>query len=132
MAGDDGARFQTKGVAQGHTDGGSHLYDNVFVFVLQGIEHLLGIVFFDDGAGGADEAALAAEDAVGLFHGLVKGGGHGNVAAASGIGQGRNALYVLAGANTSAAADAFGWVAHDGGVRLDARFFFDHAGQVGF
>ena len=92
----------------------------------------MGIVFFDDGAGGADKAALTAEDAVGLFHGLVKGGGHGNIAAASGVGQGCNALHILAGANTSAAADAFCRVAHDGGIGYDAGLFLDHAGQVGF
>ena len=104
----------------------------MFIFVLQGIEHLLGIVFFDDGAGGADEAALAAEDAVSLFHGLVKGGGDTDIAAASGVGQRSDSLYVLAGSYTSAAADTFGWVADDGGIGFDARFFFYYAGQVGF
>ncbi len=104
----------------------------MFALILQGIEDFLGIVFFDDGTRGADEAALPAKNTVGLFHGLVKGGGDTDIAAASGVGQRSDSLYVLAGSYTSAAADTFGWVADDGGIGFDTGFFFYYTGQVGF
>ena len=80
-----------------------------FVTPLAGerVEDLLRVVLLDERARRADEAALAAEDAVRRLHRLAECGCNGDVAAAPGIGEGRNALNILAGPNAAAAADTF-------------------------
>ena len=132
LSGYDGTRLHAEGIAEGDADGRGDLYDDMFLRILQGVEYFLRIVLFDDRAGRADQAALAAEDAVRSFHRFVERRGDDDVAAASGIGQGGDALHVLAGADAASAADAFRGIAHDGRIGFDAGLLFDYAGQRGF
>ena len=54
-------------LAEGDADGRSDLYDDMFLRILQGVEYLLRIVLFDDRAGRADQAALAAAGALAVL-----------------------------------------------------------------
>lgn len=126
---DDGTRLHTEGIAEGYAHRGGNLDDNVFFRVLQSIEYFIRIVFFDNRTGRTDEAALTAENAIRGFHRFVEGGRDGNVTAASGIRQCGNALDVFAGTDAAPAADAFGWVADDGGIGFDPWFILEYAGQ---
>lgn len=99
--------------------------------VLQRVEDLLRVVLLDERARRADEAALAAEDAVRRLHRLVVGRRDDDVAAAPRVRQRRDALHVLAGANAAAAADALRWIAHDSRIRHDARLLLADGRQRG-
>lgn len=103
---DDGARLHAEGIAQGDAHGWRDLHDDVLLRVLKRVEDLLRVVLLDERARRADEAALAAEDAVRRLHRLVVGRCDDDVAAAPRVRQRRNALHVLAGADAAAAADA--------------------------
>ena len=104
---DDGAGRQMEFVAQGDAHGGRDLHDDVLLRILQGVEDALRIVFFRDRSRRTDEAALAAEDAVGRFQGAVVGGRDGDLVASAFEVQGLDALYVFAGADAAAAFDTF-------------------------
>lgn len=128
---DDGARLHAEGIAQGDAHRRRDLHDDVLLRVLQRVEDLLRVVLLDERARRADEAALAAEDAVRCLHRLVVGRRDDDVAAAPRVRQRRNALHVLAGADAAAAADALRRVAHDGGIRHDARLLLADGRQRG-
>ena len=105
-----------KGITKSNAHGRSNLDEHMFFRILQGIEYLLGIILFDNSTRRADNAALSAEDTVGILQGFVVGGCYDNVITAPGVGQSCNALYIFAGADAAAAFDAFGWIAYDAWV----------------
>lgn len=117
----DGAWLHAEGIAEGDAYRRRDLHDDVLLRILQRVEHFFRIVFLDERARRADEAALTAEDAVRRLHRLVVGRRDDDVAAAPRIRQRRDALHILAGADAAAAADALRRVTHDGGIRHDAR-----------
>ena len=117
----DGAWLHAEGIAQRDAYRRRDLHDDVLLRILQRVEHFFRIVFLDERARRADEAALTAEDAVRRLHRLVVGRRNDDVAAAPRIRQRRDALHILAGADAAAAADALRRVTHDGGIRHDAR-----------
>ena len=99
--------------------------------VLNGADHVVGVVHLHDGAHGAHQGALTAKDAVGLVHGQVKGGGDLEVAGAVGGGEGGAALDLGAHLHAAAALDALGGVPHDGGIVNAQGLVGGDVGQLG-
>ena len=99
--------------------------------VVDGTPHPLSIVLLHDGAHGADQRALAAQDAVGVEHGQVKGGGDLVPRAAVGGGQAVQTLQLLTGLDAAAALDALGRVFHNGGVIHTDGLVAGNVGKLG-
>ena len=130
LACDDGAGLHAELVPQAHPDGGGHLDNDVLGGVLDGGGNLVGVVGLHDGPHGAHQGALAAQHAVGLVHGQVKGGGDLEAGGAAGVGQGGAALDLGAHLHAAAALDALGGVADDGGVVDAQRLVGGDVGQL--
>ena len=92
---------------EGHPDGWSHLGDDPFGGIEQGVPDLSFGLFDGDGACGTDRRALAAVDAFRLRKLPVKGRGYHHIGATVDEVDGSHMLDLVAHADAVAAEDAF-------------------------
>ena len=116
---DDFARLSAKGIAERNADGRSNLNEGVFLWIAQCVKNAIGVVFFNNGTDRADKAALSTEDAVRRFHWFIVCRRHADIRRAAGKAESFNALYIFAGADAAATANAFRRIADNRGICHD-------------